>query len=204
MKTIIKFFTYGVLIFHLAFTSCSKDGAVGPVGPTGTMGVNGMDGNDGTNGIDGNNGTDGNANVETTIFTNPSWSPTSNMELSVPSITQDAIDNYLILAFLKGGSFWYSSDANHSAFGYFRGIYEVEKYTITAFDPDGRFTANPPDITLAKVIVIEPSNVIVKSGNGKNANTPSNFRKNTLAKMVAAGVDIKDYDAVTKYLNSIE
>ncbi len=61
MKT-MKLFTYGLMIFTLIFTSCVKDGEVGPIGPAGTQGtagINGIDGADGTDGADGADGING-------------------------------------------------------------------------------------------------------------------------------------------------
>ena len=207
MKTTIKFFTYGLMIFTLVFTSCSKDGDVGPIGPAGTSGLNGtdgIDGTDGTDGADGQDGADGNANVETTVFMNPTWSSAGLMTLQVPGITQDAFDFYLILGFLKEGNVWYSANGNQAVGGYYRGSYDLGRYFIRAFDFNDVIDQTRPTIPEAKVVVIEPSNVILKSGNGKNANTLSNFRENTLTNLVNAGVDINDYNAVRKYFNISE
>ena len=52
MKTTLKFFTYGLLISSLVFTSCTLDGEVGPIGPEGAQGIAGIDGTDATNGAD--------------------------------------------------------------------------------------------------------------------------------------------------------
>ena len=103
MKTTMKLFTYALIILSLTITSCSKDGDTGPIGPTGAQGSDGIDGTDGADGID---GVDGNANVETTIFLNPTWSPSGLMTLQVPSITQDAFDYFLVLGFLREGDVW--------------------------------------------------------------------------------------------------
>ncbi len=58
MKTTMKLFTYGLMIFSLVFTSCTKDGEVGPIGPAGTQGTAGINGIDGANGKDGSDGAD--------------------------------------------------------------------------------------------------------------------------------------------------
>lgn len=68
MKTTRKIFTYGLLIFTLVFTSCSKDGDVGPIGPAGIAGTDGTNGTDGTDGTDGADGVDGNADVRLLEF----------------------------------------------------------------------------------------------------------------------------------------
>lgn len=213
MKTTMKFFMSGLLIFTLVLTSCSKDGDEGSIGPQGTAGTNGLDGVDGTNGTDGTDGTNGtdgadgangNANVETTIFLNPTWSSAGLMTLQVPGITQDAFDYYLILGFLKEGNAWYSANGNQAVGGYYKGYYDIGRYFIRAYDFNDVVDQTRPTIAQAKIVVIEPSNVILDSGNGKSTNTLSNFRKNTLDNMIAAGVDINDYDAVREYFNISE
>ena len=210
MKTTMKFFTYGLLIFTLVFTSCSKDGDAGSTGPAGISGLDGTDGADGTNGIDGTNGADGedgangNANVETTVFMNPTWSASGLMTLQVPGITQDAFDYYLILGFLKEGAVWYSANGNQANGGYYKGFYDVGRYFIRAYDFNDVIDQTRPTIPQAKIVVIEPSNVILDSGNGKSTTTLSNLRKNTLDNMKAAGVDINDYNAVRNYFNFSE
>ncbi|TLP80276.1 collagen-like protein [Maribacter sp. ACAM166] len=213
MKTTMKFFIYGLLIIALVLTSCSKDG---DAGSTGTAGIAGVDGTNGTDGVDGTNGTDGvdgangedgangNANVETTVFLNPTWSTSGLMTLQVPGITQDAFDYYLILGFVKEGSIWYSANGNQAVGGYYKGYYDIGRYFIRAYDFNDVIDQTRPTIPEAKVIIIEPSNVILQSGNGKNASTPSNFRKIILAKLLHAGVDINDYNAVRNYFNITE
>lgn len=74
MKTIKKFFTYGLLIFAMVLTSCSKDGEEGAQGISGTNGIDGVIGTDGSDGTNGTDGEEGNENVETIIFLEPTWS----------------------------------------------------------------------------------------------------------------------------------
>lgn len=210
MKTTMKLFTYGLIIFSLVITSCSKDGDVGPIGPAGTSGLDGTDGSDGTNGTDGTDGTDGadgtdgNANVETTIFMNPTWSAGGLMTLQVPGITQDAFDYFLILGFLKEGDVWYSANGNQAVGGYYKGSYDVGRYFIRALDFNDVVDQTRPDIAQAKILVIEPSNVILDTGNGKGKDTNLDFRKKVLTNLSNAGVDIEDYSAVCKYFNISE
>ncbi len=69
MKITMKFLALGLVLFTLAFTSCSKDGADGANGldgidgVQGPPGIDGSDGTDGIDGVDGQDGEDGNANV---------------------------------------------------------------------------------------------------------------------------------------------
>lgn len=93
MKTTMKFFTYGLLIFTLAFTSCSKDGDTGAIGPAG---IAGTDGTDGTNGTD---GTDGNANVTSVLFEDQTIS-TGNTVFDVPQLTQAIFDTGIVYAYI--------------------------------------------------------------------------------------------------------
>lgn len=69
MKTSKILITTMVITITALFSSCKKDGAVGPIGPQGTPGTNG------TNGINGTNGTNGVANISSTMITIPpsSW-----------------------------------------------------------------------------------------------------------------------------------
>lgn len=201
MKTTMKFFAQILMILTLTFTSCSKDGDEGPTGPAGIDGIDGLDGVNGADGADGVDGTDGNANVETTVFLNPTWSPAGLMTLQAPNITQDAFDYYLILGYLKEGDVWYSSNGNQAVGGYYRGSYDIGRYFVRAFDFNDVIDQTPPNVSQAKVIVIEPSNVILKSGNGKNIQALLNFKKEMLDDLFDAGVDITDYEAICKHFN---
>ncbi|MEE9364352.1 MAG: hypothetical protein V3U92_17255 [Cellulophaga sp.] len=204
MKTIMKFLRYGLLIFAVVFASCSKDGSDGAIGLQGEQGITGQNGSDGTDGTDGTNGNDGangNANVETTIFINPTWSSSGLMTLNSSNITQDAFDYYLILGYLKEGNVWYSANGNQATGGYYKGYYDVGRYFIRAYDFNDVIDQTRPTIGQAKIVVIKSSNVILTTGNGKSTSTKSNFRKNTLTNLSNAGVDINDYYAVCKYFN---
>lgn len=207
MKTTMKFLRYGLLIFAIVFTSCSKDGEDGSDGTTGLQGdqgiagQNGADGADGADGTDGEDGADGNANVETTIFLNPTWSSSGLMTLNSSNITQDAFDYYLILGYLKEGDVWYSANGNQAVGGYYKGYYDVGRYFIRAYDFNDVVDQTRPTIVRAKVVIIKPSNVILTSGNGKSVSTKLNFKENLIADLTNAGVDLNDYQAVCKYFN---
>ena len=132
---------------------------------------------------------------------NPTWSNAGLMTLQVPGITQDAFDYYVILGFLKEGNVWYSANGNQAVGGYYQGHYDVGRYFIRAFDFNDVIDQTRPVIAEAKIIVIEPSNVILDTGNGKSMNTALNFRKKVLADLSNAGVDIDDFNAVSNYFN---
>ncbi len=113
MKTTMKLFTYGLMIFALVFTSCSKDGDVGPIGPAGTSGIDGIagtNGSDGTEGVDGTDGEDGNANV--TIFEFDSKTFTTSTSYLMPNVSQQEMGNSLVLAYF-GTEF---TDVNNNIF----------------------------------------------------------------------------------------
>lgn len=103
MKTTMKFFTYGLLILTLVFTSCSKDGDTGPTGPAGTSGLDGTDGTvgtdgtDGTNGTDGTDGTNGNANVQLLEFGAETF--TGSTSYLMQGISLNDINSNLFIAF---------------------------------------------------------------------------------------------------------
>lgn len=109
MKTTMKCLTYGLIIFTLVFTSCSKDGEVGPIGPAGSQGTAGTNGVDGTNGADGSDGTDGTSgqdgadgtdgNADIRIFEYDSRTFTTNTTYQMTDITQTVMSNSLVLAY---------------------------------------------------------------------------------------------------------
>lgn len=116
MKTFQLFFNvckFSFIAALLTFTSCAKDGDIGPQGPAGTNGIDGSDGTNGTdgqNGTDGHDGEDGNANVSSEIFdiTNMSWTNVpaqgfdpayASLELNMPALNQEVMDGGLVLVY---------------------------------------------------------------------------------------------------------
>ncbi len=97
MKTIMKFLMYGLLIFTMAFTSCSKDGDIGPQGEPGVAGTNGTDGNNGTDGIDGN------ANVQLYTLDIPNVTG-SAISINFDVLTPEVLSENIILLYLKDGN----------------------------------------------------------------------------------------------------
>ncbi len=96
----MKLFTYGLMIFTLVFTSCSKDGDVGPIGPAGTAGVDGIagtNGSDGTEGVDGTDGEDGNANIRIIEYSTKTF--TSSTTYVMDNVSAADVDSHLILAY---------------------------------------------------------------------------------------------------------
>ncbi|QCW98937.1 collagen-like protein [Aggregatimonas sangjinii] len=67
MKTMMKIFTYVLMVFALTCISCTIEGEEGPIGPMGAQGEAGIDGVDGIDGADGINGVNGAGINEITI-----------------------------------------------------------------------------------------------------------------------------------------
>lgn len=103
MKTTMKLFTYGLMIFTLVITSCSKDGEDGATGPAGIAGIDGTDGSDGTDGTDGTAGTDGvdgeDGNADVRIFEFDSKTFTTSTSYLMPNVSQQEMGNSLVLAY---------------------------------------------------------------------------------------------------------
>jgi len=199
MKT-IKMFTYAVLVLFIGFSinSCTgDDGATGPAGPAGTTGATGATGTTGTTGATGATGATGNANVQTFLFTNPTWSG-SNMYLTLSALTQSVIDNDLILAYLgfSSGDVYYQVPGFASGGNYqYRSWINVGYYRIQAVDHDGSLHASPAAVSTAKILIIKSTNTTTTTGNGR-VGSPQQAVINELS---AAGVDINNYYEVCAY-----
>ncbi len=185
MKT-MKFLTYAtfVLFLGLSISSCSEDGEDGADGAAGAVGATGA------------NGTDGNANVQTFIFTNPTWS-SNVMDLSMPAITQEVWDNDLIIGYIKltgSNPYWYET-TEHYINGYFRDFISVGEFTIKAHNLDGSIDTTPPETEKVKILIIESTDTTTTDGNGRVA-SPKEAVYNELA---AANVDVNDYYEVCAY-----
>lgn len=109
MKNLKNFFLLILSAAVLTLTGCAKDGETGPAGPAGKDGTNGV-------GQDGQDGQDGNANVQHFSFqVNPGdWSTYGSAgttghalyyEKSISQITQDILDNGLVMTYLVTGNY---------------------------------------------------------------------------------------------------
>ena len=76
-------------------------GATGPAGPTGATGPAGANGATGATGPAGKDGKDGNANVQSFLLTNKSVTLTGFTTLSVPAITDDIVNQGLVLVYFR-------------------------------------------------------------------------------------------------------
>ena len=207
MKTRLKFLIATSLILSFVFTSCSKDGEVGPPGIAGINGTNGVDGVNGTDGIDGTAGVDGNANVTTMRFQSPEWSSSSStslglLYLEVPHLTYDDINFSLILTYVSFRNQHYISPPvdNHFINGVGDG-FSIDhiisqrrvqiRLTKTIFGP---LPSPLPTVDYVKVIIIKPSEIINVTGN--KAGKAASAQQNIYDQLKKAGANIGDYYAV--------
>lgn len=186
MKTTIKKIMYVFMAFILTFSvACSpEDGAIGPQGPAGA---------DGINGTDGTNGTDGNANVQTFIFDTSTETGTF-ISLSVSAITQDVLDNDVILAYTRNGSFYYNvPGAVNGASFIVRSYAQVGFYYLIFYDWSGAsHSISAGNIDEVKLIIIESTSTTT-------ARSTTSKRQVVINELAQAGIDINDYSAVCDY-----
>ena len=175
MKTTMKFLAIGLALIALTFTSCSKDGEIGPMGPAGQ---------------DGTNGTEGNANVMALKYDLTMVSGNSFI-LDVPEITEDVLNNYSILTYLKRND---GSDEYNPIPSTFVGIRHVVRYKIGQCKLDFAradyaevYNYSAGNLIELRIILIAPNSI-----SGKNASMDH------LKKM---GVDTNDYNAVLDYFD---
>ncbi|MFD2551764.1 collagen-like protein [Bizionia sediminis] len=195
MKTHSKTkFVILALLVAFSFSCSPEDGATGPQGPPGADGTNGTNGADGADGTNGADGADGNANVQTFIFDTSAESG-SLIVLMVPEITQDVLDNDVILSYFKpaNSSLYYPMPGGgYSARYITRPYYRVGQFYISFHNWDGTDYSLPVgDILEMKIILIESS-----SNKPGEANQGKQKIYNELRQ---AGVDINDYQAVSDY-----
>ena len=178
--------------------SQGESGATGPAGEAGPAGSTGPAGANGSNGTNGAAGEDGNANVIASTWTNlnfPSNWDTNNearFEFSDANITQQVIDSYALLSYVK------FTGANTSAssvpFVSPGSTYEIHDsmllgdYVAFAIVNDIVSRPTPPTNHQVRYVLIAPSNLSGKS------NEPS------LEKMQKDGIDTENYKEVMDYL----
>ncbi|UMB52690.1 hypothetical protein MKD41_10115 [Lutibacter sp. A64] len=187
------------------------DGIDGQDGADGADGVDGQDGADGADGIDGQDGADGadgNANVSTYVFNNPTWTEFSYMKLSLGSfLTEHNIKEDVILGYVKNRN----RISVYSIPGLYRGPLAWKNYTmeisaqlnifIYSFELDGSLTpyADLLPMEWFKCVIIPSSSLTETDGNTAGKDSSKTKRQIILNKLEAAGVDVKDYNAVCDY-----
>ncbi|WP_452226797.1 hypothetical protein [Lacinutrix cladophorae] len=181
-KTTISKTKYFLLALLVAFSfSCStedgEDGAVGLTGPAGT---------------DGLNGADGNANVQTITYDTSTLDGTRFI-LTVPAITQDVLNDDVILGYHTASGYDYPMPGGGVAADYVtRPFITVGTYYIDFENWDGNnYTITAGDIDSVKIIIIESTSTTTgRVGNNK---------QQVYNELNQAGVDINDYYAVCDY-----
>ena len=181
MKT-IKLFTVLFLAMGIAITSCKK-GDMGDPGPIGETGPAGPQGEQGVQ------GEEGNANVQTFTF---DISTVTNSNFTVPfsELSQDVLDNDVILTYIANTSSYYPipgvSFSNEFEVELQLGEMNIYSYSRTT----GALRAlTAGEFRLVKAIIIESSN----TSSGKSEN------KDVLSELKEAGVDTNDYYQVADY-----
>ncbi len=200
MKT-IKFLSVAVMALAISVSSCAKDGEDGSDGAPGAQGIQGETGpagpagEDGQDGQDGTDGQDGNANVQTYVF-DVSDRFGASIPVTVPALTQDVLDNDLVLGYL-------TKTETHVPLPH--PVYAVslgDNYTVAVELERRKYwmffyevgTENLKNITAGKlnnlkIVIIESSNTTTgKSG-----------KKSILSELKANGVDINNYYSVMDY-----
>jgi hypothetical protein len=153
MKT-IKLFTILFLIMGMGLTSCKK----GEMGDPGPIGETGPAGPQGEQGIQGVQGEEGNANVQTFTF---DISTVTNSNFTVPfsELSQDVLDNDVILTYIANTSSYYPipgvSFSNEFEVELQLGEMNIYSYSRTT----GSLRAlTAGEFILVKAIIIESSN----------------------------------------------
>ena len=181
MKTIESTITktkYLVLALLVAFNfSCSpEDGEAGPQGEQGAAGTN---------------GTDGNANVEVLTFDMSAASGTFD-DIPVTQLTQDIIDNDVVLGYIKRGNNWHPLPAVQDIIPFSVSVtIGVGFYALDYVDGgDGSaHSISAGDIDTLKVVIIE------STSSSKTANN----KQQVYNELAQSGIDIKDYYAVCDF-----
>lgn len=176
MKT-TKFLTYTIFVLFLGFAIASCSGDDGATGPAGA---------DGTDGIDGQ---DGSANVQTFTF---DISDKSGVwfSLAVPQITQEVLDNNVILHYLISGISYIPVPGrgfNPACEVVVRNALGEALFVFYQMGTTDYYTIDTGEYDEAKIIIFESSG---KSSSGKQA---------IYTELKNAGVDINDYYDVCDY-----
>ncbi len=188
MKNLIFKVKYVVpAICILAIYSCSdgEDGAIGPEGPQGEQGITGVQGEQG---IPGTNGQDGNSNVQTYVFDTSADSGTT-IRLNFPELTQDVLDNDVVLTYvLRDNNKYYpipGISINHTI------EVELALEILDIFFYE-RSTGNTVSVSIGKYPLVKT--IIIESTKKSKSS-----KYQILKDLEQANVDIYDYDQVVNY-----
>ncbi|MFX0558554.1 hypothetical protein ACOCEA_17260 [Maribacter sp. CXY002] len=188
MKNAIKFSKH-LLMFLLTVFIISCDGKDG---------MDGVDGINGTAGPAGVNGEDGNANVNTYVYDLSSESG-SSIPVDLPELTQDVIDNDLIIGYLQNGAgsgTYYPVPASVWPNGT-GGFYDVAsdiavgKYWVHFYQVGTQTFMDVTSVELGKLKIVIAAST--------NTTTGKSGKESIRESLKSAGVDINDYYAVMDY-----
>jgi hypothetical protein len=133
-------------------------GQTGATGPAGPQGPQGPAGPAGQNGAPGQNGQDGNANVQNFLLLNKSVTLTGLTRLSIPAITQDVVDQGLVLVYFRvtgSGNVYYALPYSEND----RAL-SVSNFGVGYVDVKANFTASGLDF---RVVVIKGTSITTLS-----------------------------------------
>jgi hypothetical protein len=150
------------LVNSLILSCKGPEGDPGPTGPAGPTG---------STGVQGEKGETGNANVHAYTFRKQKLTQDISLELSVPAITTEILENGLILGYFRVNAMWYTLPY------YYSSAYHIDVARIT----EGKYFIKP-SYNLADIdirIVIAPA----------TSNT----------EMRVSGIDFSDYTKVKEY-----
>jgi hypothetical protein len=176
-------------VLTIFIVSCSaedgEDGVNGAIGATGPAGANGT------------NGQDGNANVKTFVFDLSSESGAS-IPIDVPELTQDVIDNDLVIGYLQNG-------VSATYFPIPAGVWPNGTggfYDIAVDIAVGKYWVHFYEVgtqTLMSVVGVELGKLKIVVAESSNTTTAKTNRESLRSQLKSAGVDVNDYKAVMDY-----
>ena len=181
MKKFKNILMVAAMSLTLVIASCSgkdgADGAPGPAGPAGVAGPAGaagpagQDGTDGADGAPGIPGEDGNANVQSITFDLSGRAGANTIVLDVPQITQQVLDEDLVLVYLRASgsdpALWKLAEGPGIVDDHLLETeYIVGQATVRILNEDLSSGPNfSTDYDSAKVIIIEASVLLTGKSN---------------------------------------
>lgn len=148
----------------LIFSSCAKDGEMGPAGPAGISGSDGTDGTDGNANVTGSNTVILNNWVE--VFNNGTDFFFSS-QVNWPGITQDIVNTGAVLAYVDGGGgSWVALPTTTSGNGYTLTLgFQFKVGTVTfywdGYDNLFPYVASDFNGDVVRIVAITSKNLII-------------------------------------------
>lgn len=190
MKNVFNLSNYLVMsLLTILIVSCSAedgmDGINGSIGATGPAGANGT------------NGEDGNANVNTFVF-DLSLKSGASIPSDLPELTQEVIDNDLIIGYLQNG-------VSTTYFPIPAGVWPNGTggfYDIAVDIAVGKYWVNFYEVgtqNLMSVVGDELGKLKIVIAESTSTTTGKTSKESIRSELKSAGVDINDYFAVMDY-----